>query len=55
MKKQDHEVITLFYGKYISPEYIDILVEKINALTYEVEIAIVPTYETVYDITLNFE
>ncbi len=55
LKKQDYEVITLFYGKYISPEYIEHLLEKIAELGYESEIATVSTFETIYDITVTFE
>ena len=54
-KKDDFSVLTLFYGKYISPEYIALLAEKINAEGYDFELATVSTGESAYDITLAFE
>ncbi len=49
------DVVTLFYGKYIAPEYMEHLVERLEALGHETEFAAVPTYETVYDVTVTFE
>lgn len=55
LKEHDCAVLTLFCGKYIASEYADHLAEKIEELGYDIEIAIVPTYETVYDVTITFE
>ena len=55
LKEEEYEVITLFYGKDISPEYIDGLIEKLYELGYDSEFAAVPTFETIYDITVTFE
>lgn len=55
LKKYDCGVITLFYGKDISHEYIEDLADKISELDCDQEIATVPTYETVCDITITFE
>lgn len=55
LQKQIYEVVTLFYGKYISPEYIEHLVEKLKELGHDAEFATVSTYETIYDITVTFE
>ena len=55
LKKQDYEVITLFYGKSVSDEYIESLVEKLNELGHDAEFATVSTFETLYDITVTFE
>jgi dihydroxyacetone kinase-like predicted kinase len=54
-RKQEWNVMTLFYGKNISPEYITLLAEKINAQGYDFELATVATEESAYDITLAFE
>lgn len=55
LKKQDYEVITLFYGKSVSDEYIESLVEKLNEMGHDAEFATVSTFETLYDITVTFE
>lgn len=55
VRKQEWNVMTLFYGKNISPEYITLLAEKINAQGYDFELATVATEESAYDITLAFE
>ena len=55
LKKQEYEVITLFYGKAVSQDYIESLVEKLYGLGYDAEFATVSTFETLYDITVTFE
>ena len=55
LKKQEYEVITLFYGKAVSQDYIESLVEKLYGLGYDSEFATVSTFETLYDITVTFE
>ena len=52
---REYAVITLFYGRYIAAEFMEGLVEKIEAMDCDAEIVVVPTYETAYDITISFE
>ena len=55
LQKNAYEVVTLFYGKRILPEYVDHLLEELRNLGYDAEIAAVSTLESVYDITVIFE
>ena len=55
LDKHCYEVITLFYGKYVSEEYIENLLEQLNELGYDAEFATVSTDETIYDIIITFE
>ena len=55
LKKEEYAVVTLFYGKFISAEYMERLVDKLSSFGYDAEIATVSTLETNYDITITFE
>lgn len=55
LKQQDYEVVTLFYGKRILPEYVEHLLAELRDQNYDAEFAAVATLETVYDITIIFE
>ena len=55
LEKNDYCVVSLFYGKSISDELARWLSEKIEAFGYDVEVAIIPTYEANYDLTITFE
>ena len=51
----EYYVITLFYGKDISEEYVEHLTDMLQDKGCDAEILAVPTYETLYDITVTFE
>ena len=53
--KEEYAVVTLFYGKFVSSEYMERLVDKLSGMGYDVEFATVSTLETNYDITVTFE
>ena len=53
--KNEYCVVSLFYGKSISEEIAEWLSEKIEAFGYDVEVAVIPTYEANYDLTVTFE
>ena len=55
LDKNDYCVVSLFFGKSISEEIAAWLAEKIEAFGYDAEVAIIPTYETNYDLTITFE
>jgi len=55
LSKNDYSVLTIFYGRYTADEYIEELAEKITNLGFEVEVSLVSTFETLYDLTLTFE
>ena len=55
MSKKEYGFITLFYGKYISAEYMEHLLDRLSKINYDVELAAVSTMETAYDITILFE
>ncbi|MBR5279393.1 MAG: DAK2 domain-containing protein [Clostridia bacterium] len=55
LQKQPYEVVTLFYGKRIMPEYIEHLLSELQDQNYDAEFAAISTLETVYDITIIFE
>lgn len=55
LKKEDYQVVTLFYGRSVSEEYIESLIEKLGELGHYTEFAAVSTFETLYDITVTFE
>ena len=55
MKQRDPGVITLFFGKYISPEYVDILAHDLEKMCDGAEIATVPTFDSACDLTITFE
>jgi dihydroxyacetone kinase-like predicted kinase len=55
LNKNDYAVVTLFYGKNVSDDLIDILISVINELGFDVEIARVATFETSYCISITFE
>lgn len=55
MKEREYNVLTLYYGRNIVPEFIDHLVKIINESEYDIEVATVSTMETVYEITVTFE
>ena len=55
LEKNDYCVVSLFYGKSISDEMAAWLSEKILAFGNDVEVAIIPTYEANYDLTVTFE
>ncbi len=55
LRRKEYDVITLFYGKRILPEYVEHLLEELNRGDHDAEIAAVSTDEGVYDITVIFE
>lgn len=55
LKTRDCSVITLFFGKYISEEYIQIFSEDLSHMCGGAEIATVATYETACDLIITFE
>ena len=55
LNKNDYSVVTVFYGDSIEDDYISILYEAIRALGFDIEIVFVPTYETVYSLSMTFE
>ena len=55
LSQRECDVVTLFYGKQVSSEHAESLIEKIDRMGYDVETAALPTFETVYDITVTIE
>ncbi|MBE6674800.1 MAG: DAK2 domain-containing protein [Ruminococcaceae bacterium] len=55
LEKSEYCVLTLFYGKSTAPETVEWLKEKIMGFGYEIEVATVSTFETIYDLTVTFE
>lgn len=55
LEKTDAGVITLFFGKYISSDYIELLSSDLSKMCNGAEIASVSTYETACDLTITFE
>ena len=55
IKSRDCSVITLFYGKDISDEYIEILSSDLSRMCGGVEFATVATHDKTCDLTITFE
>ena len=55
LEKNEHFVVTLFYGKSISTEKAEELCDKISELGYDVEVCSVSTLEASYEFIMNFE
>ena len=55
LKERGADIVTVYYGKDISPDYIELLTEKLEALGDGVEVVAVSTFETSYDITVTLE
>lgn len=55
LEKDEYNLLTIFYGKDISDEYIEYLREKIEQIADGVEVVSIPSYETLYSLTLSFE
>ena len=55
LEKDEYNLLTIFYGKDISDEYIEHLREKIEQIADGVEVVSIPSYETLYSLTLSFE
>ena len=55
LNKNDYSIVTLFYGKSVSEDYLDLLTDNLYKLGLDIEIARVPTYETIYCISIAFE
>ena len=55
LENSEVSVVTLFYGDFVSEEYVSDLVERINDLDLDIEVATVSTKETNYDFTIIFE
>ena len=55
LSQRECDVVTLFYGKQVSSEHAESLIEKIDRMGYDLETAALPTYETIYDITVTVE
>ena len=55
LEKGDYAVVTLFYGRYIADEFVELIAQKITDLGFGVEVATVSTYETLYSFTVTFE
>ena len=55
LHSNDYGVVTLYYGKNVSNEYIDFIMELINSADLGVEVACVSTKEVLYSLTITFE
>ena len=55
LDKRDCGVITLFFGRFISAQYIEILAADLSRICKGAEIATVATYDTACDLTIVFE
>jgi DAK2 domain fusion protein YloV len=55
LHSNDYSVVTLYYGKNVSNEYIDFIMELINSADLGVEVACVSTKEVLYSLTITFE
>ncbi|MBQ3063714.1 MAG: DAK2 domain-containing protein [Clostridia bacterium] len=55
MADADYNVLTIFCGKDMAEEYISNLIEKIEALGLDLEVAAVYTEDTLYSLSLLFE
>ena len=55
LRERECDVVTLFYGKQVSSEHAESLTQKILQMGYDLETAALPTYETIYDITVTVE
>lgn len=55
LKEKAYDVVTLYYGKSVSSEIIENLVDSLNELGHCTEFATVSTLETMYEITITFE
>lgn len=55
LEERECDLVTIFYGKYISNEYMEHLADKLLECDYDCEIVTVSTFETVYDVTVTFE
>jgi dihydroxyacetone kinase-like predicted kinase len=55
LKERGADIVTVYYGKDISPDYIELLTEKLEALGDGVEVIAVSTFENSYDITITLE
>ncbi|MBR6517175.1 MAG: DAK2 domain-containing protein [Bacilli bacterium] len=55
LHSNDYSVVTLYYGKNVSNEYIDFIMELINSADLGAEVACVSTKEVLYSLTITFE
>lgn len=55
LENADYSVLTVFCGKDMAEEYVDGLLQSIEALDLDLEIAAVYTEETLYSLSLLFE
>ena len=55
LDEKDCSVLTLFYGKDISDEYIEILSSDLSHMCKGTEIATVATHDKTCDLTITFE
>ena len=55
LHSNDYSVVTLYYGKNVSNEYIEFIMELINSADLGVEVACVSTKEVLYSLTITFE
>ena len=55
LHSNDYSVVTLYYGKNVSNEYIDFIMKLINSADLGAEVACVSTKEVLYSLTITFE
>lgn len=55
IEKDEFTLLTIFYGKDMSSEYIEYLQEKIEQIANGIEVVSIPSHETLYSLTLSFE
>ena len=55
LEEREIAVITVFVGSNVAEEYAQYLIDTVNKMDYDVEIACVVTKETNYDLSIFFE
>ena len=55
LHSNDYGVVTLYYGRNVSNEYVEFIMELINSADLGVEVACVSTKEVLYSLTITFE
>ncbi len=55
LEQGEYYVVTLFFGKNIPAERAEAFCDKISELGFDVEVCSVSTFETSYELTINFE
>lgn len=55
LSQKECTVVNLFYGQKVSEEQADAIVSRINGMDPDLEVCVIPTQNSIYDMVLSFE